>query len=324
MIFGLYSFTNKTIIFQSDNINYYIVNNLKKNIHSNNKNLINICMALDNNQIYSTLVSMVSALENNPKEKNYLVYYILLSYDFNRTNIIKFEKLKSKYKFEINYYFIPRIFNGLSGWRNSQAIYYKLIFPIINPELKRILYLDGDTLIFKDLYDLYNLPFNDKYILGAPAPYHNFPSKFHKNSTIFINVGVSLINIEKIINDKKIFELLDFIIKYSDLFYLKEQDVILYFFSPNIGYLPYKYGIFIIDINVYKRLHFQKKYEEKEIIEAINNPWITHLIFCDPKVWNKNTKSGHKIDYMCKKYQKIFYYYAKKTDYYEEIYKKYM
>ena len=98
-------------------------------------------MALDNNQIYSTLVSMVSALENNCEEKNYLVYYILLSYDFNRENIVKFEKLKNKYKFDINYYFIPRIFNRLRGWHNSQVIYYKLIFPIINPELKRILLL---------------------------------------------------------------------------------------------------------------------------------------------------------------------------------------
>ena len=69
------------------------------------------------------------------------------------------------------------------------------MFPIIYPELKRIIYLDGDTLIFKDLLELYNLPFKNNYILGEPAPFHKFPEKFSKNSTIYINVGVSLINL---------------------------------------------------------------------------------------------------------------------------------
>ena len=50
----------------------------------NSKTIINICMALDNKIIYPTLVSMVSALENNNNEKNILAYYLLLSHDFNK------------------------------------------------------------------------------------------------------------------------------------------------------------------------------------------------------------------------------------------------
>jgi hypothetical protein len=78
-------------------INYFInikKIELKKKFHSlflykedkkvllNNKNLINICMALDNNIIYPTLVSMISALENN--KKNILAYNLLLSDDFKK------------------------------------------------------------------------------------------------------------------------------------------------------------------------------------------------------------------------------------------------
>jgi lipopolysaccharide biosynthesis glycosyltransferase len=47
-----------------------------------NKSLINICIALDNNIIYPTLVSMISALENN--KKNILAYNLLLSDDFKK------------------------------------------------------------------------------------------------------------------------------------------------------------------------------------------------------------------------------------------------
>lgn len=68
--------------------------NINKNFHKmflcqedekmnvKNKSLINICIALDNNIIYPTLVSMISALENN--KKNILAYNLLLSDDFKK------------------------------------------------------------------------------------------------------------------------------------------------------------------------------------------------------------------------------------------------
>ena len=281
-------------------------------------------MALDNNEIYSTLVSIVSALENNDKKNNLLIYYMLLSYDFNKLNIKIFEDLKKKYEVKFNYYIIPPIFNSLTQWHYSHSVYYKLLFPIIHPELKRIIYLDGDTLIFKDLLELYNLPFNNNYILGAPSPIHSFPQNFTKNSTIYVNIGVSLINIEKIIKDNKIFNFLDFLMKNTNSFYLLEQDSILYYFSPNIGYLPYKYGMFLIDINNYKNLNFQKKYNLTEISNAINDPSIIHLVFCDPKVWTPKTKSIFSIPHICQIYQQKFYFYAKKTNYYSKIFNYYM
>ena len=81
-----------------------------KNIILNNINIINICMALDNNIIYPTLVSMTSALENNNNKKNLLVYHLLLSDNFKKENIQIFESLKRNYPVKINYYIIPNIF----------------------------------------------------------------------------------------------------------------------------------------------------------------------------------------------------------------------
>ena len=76
----------------------------KDEYKSNNKSIIYLCMALDNKVIYPTLISMVSALENN-KKGNILVYYLLLSYDFITSNIKIFEDLKNKYEVKINYYY---------------------------------------------------------------------------------------------------------------------------------------------------------------------------------------------------------------------------
>ena len=106
------------------------------NLH--NKNLINICMALDNNIIYPTLVSMTSALENN--KNNILAYNLLLSDDFNKENIQIFESLKIKYSVIINYYIIPDIFSEFKTWSHgTHCHYYKIIIPILFPYLERII-----------------------------------------------------------------------------------------------------------------------------------------------------------------------------------------
>ena len=231
--------------------------------------------------------------------------------------------------FFLYYYFIPKIFFNFSKWRNgTDTIYYKLLIPMIFPNLERMLYLDGDTLIYKDLYELYSLPLFNNYILATPSPIHEWPKNVKLKYNIYVNSGINLINIKKIRQDKKDFKLLYYCSKYSHLFYLPEQDLINYVYKGNIGVLPFKYGIYLYgNIKIFKKFHSDKYtifIKTKDIIEAINNPTIVHLVYCEPKVWSYETKSIFGIDYICKHYQKEFYYFARKTDYYNEIFRKYM
>ena len=199
---------------------------------------------------------------------------------------------------------------------------------MIFPSLERILYLDGDTLIYKDLFELYALPLHNNYILSPPSPLHRMPKNFKLKDSIYVNAGVNLINIKKIRQDKKDFELLYYCSKYSHLFGAPEQDLINYVYRGNIGVLPFKYGIFLYgNITIFKKFHSHKykiPIKAKDIIEALNEPTIVHLVYCVPKVWELRTKSFFGIDYICKYYQKEFYYFASKTDYYSEILRKYM
>jgi len=163
----------------------------------NNKNLMNICMALDNNIIYQTLVSMTSALENN--KNNILSYNLLLSNDFNKENIHIFESLKGNYSVIINYYIIPKIFDNFRAWTHgTHCHYYKIIIPFLFPHLERILYLDSDTLIFKDLSKMYNSNFNHNFILGSQAHDKYIMKRFNIKLKVLVNAGVILFNIKKI------------------------------------------------------------------------------------------------------------------------------
>ena len=87
-----------------------------------------------------------------------------------------------------------------TGW--SQSSFYRILTPFfINAE--RLIHLDGDTLIFQDLYKMYNLNFNDNYILGLYEINSNGLDYLGLNSSIYINAGVALLNLNKMRQGKK-------------------------------------------------------------------------------------------------------------------------
>ena len=293
------------------------------------KNNIQIVMTSDNGGIYPTLVSMASALENNNKKENIINYHLLLSHDFNMEKIEYFESLKEKYDFRINYYIIPDIFNNLKKWRRSTpTVYYKLLIPYIFPDFERIIFFDSDTLIFKDLSEMFNLPFNDNYVLGYPFHTPWIISIKKKHPKIYINAGVLLMNLNKIRNDNKDFELFQYSLSHSRKLLFLEQDAINIIFHKKIGLLPLRYGIYLYgNITEYKKEYAYKLYIKlniKELEKAIEEPSVLHLCCCNPKVWYKKTKHENHFNHICKRFQQEFYFYANKTKYYDEIYNKYM
>ena len=247
-------------IYNIKNYNY-LENILKKNIiykgkrlflykdddTTEKKNEIHISMSIDNNGLYPSLVSIVSALENNNKSKNILIFHLLLSYNFNKNYIKTFDSLKNKYEVKIYYYIIPNIFKKCKSWtKGTRTIYYKLLLPLIMVDLERIIFVDADTLILKDLLEMYNLPFNDNYALGHPFGGVRFIDKFVKNAKYYINVGVMLLNLKKIRNDNKEIELIRFSIENNRNLFFPEQDGLNIVFFKKIGFLPLKYGIYMI------------------------------------------------------------------------------
>jgi lipopolysaccharide biosynthesis glycosyltransferase len=304
----------------------------QKEEYETNKSLIHIAMACDNDKgaIYSTLVSMTSALENNNKEQNLLVYHLLLSNNFDMRKISYFESLKNDYDFILNYFKIPPVFKYIhKKWKNTDTVEYKLLLSLIYPDIPRIIFLDGDTLIFTDISEMYNLEFNDNYLLGYP--YHTADSldKWDPdNFKIYVNGGVLLFNIHKIRKDNMDLKLLLFHgVNYTRTNFF-EQDSLNYIYKNKIGLLPLKYGVYLFgNIEEYKKEYLYKMRIDINLTElenAIENPSIVHLCCCNPKVWYKSTRQEKGFNHICERFQKEFYFYANKTKYYKEIYNTYM
>ena len=192
-----------------------------------------------------------------------------------------------------------------------------------------MIFLDSDTLIFKDLSEMYDLNFNDKYILGFPFHTADSLDGWDKEEfKIYVNGGVLLFNIGEIRRNNIDFKLLLFHQENFRKTHFLEQDSLNYIFKDKIGLLPLKYGVYLFgNIEEYKKVYLPKMRIDMNLTElenAIENPSIVHLCCCNPKVWSKNTRQEKGFNHICHRFQKEFYFYANKTRYYDKIYNSYM
>ena len=207
-----------------------------------NKNIIHITYSLNNNDKYKyiILVSMNSVLLNC-KKTTFIIFHILCSSDFNESSLVIFKSLLNKFShnMEMIFYNMGNHFIHHINPRISQAAYYRLLTPLfINSD--RLIHLDGDTLTFSDLNEMYNLNFNDNYILGIYDILNDGIDYLGIKSEIYINSGVILLGLKKLRDDKKVFEFVNLIDSGKQL-KNEDQTVINYLLYPKIGRLPSKF-----------------------------------------------------------------------------------
>ena len=287
------------------------------------KNIIHVSYSLDDQEVYPTFISMLSGLENCNKD-NFIVYHLLLSHNFNMSYTEIFESLKEKYPVKINYYIIPNIFGSSAKWTaGTDCVYYKILIPLMFPDYNRMIYLDGDTLIRHDILEMYQYPFNDSYILGFPFYMGYVMEKYGiKKPEHYINGGCLLFNIKKIRKDNKDLDLLSLTLKNNSIWRFREQDSINYVFYPKVGFLPLKFGIYMIGSKGYFKSISKYTYSPLNLTEgyeAVEDPSIVHFSCCWPKVWTNGTKNLFKDKDICIRYQNEFYFYANKSKYYKII-----
>ncbi len=306
-----------------------ILSNIYLNKEIKEKKIIHVSMSLNDQYSYIVLVSMESILVNCNKNETFLIFHILCTPDVGKESLMKIKSLMDYYasNLKIIFYGMGNNFNGYKNIRFSQAAYYRLLLPII-VYTDRIIYLDGDTLTITDLAKMYDSNFDNNYVLGVPGiaawGLDYLGIKF-KN---WINDGVLLINSKKIRDDNKCFDLLNITMSGIKLNH-DDNTVVNYALFPYIGNLPAKYGLWNFfdkeDIKKYSSF-LRQKINISEYEEARREPGVIHNVLCNPKPWHFDSNFIEKVttckkrnNCSCIKFHNLWHFYAKKTDYYEEI-----
>lgn len=287
----------------------------EKNLTPEKMGTIPVAMALDDEYTYPTIVAITSVMENKNPETKY-DFYIMHPSGLQDENKGKLKSLEKKYEgCSVNLIDMEGRYSAAnqSGYITTPA-YYRLSLSEILPDIDKVIWLDGDTITFTDLNEMYNINMRSRYYDG----FLDYPNQddFAPMNDHYICSGVMLVNLKSLRNDGILAKFDKFIEKNNGQLAKHDQTVINAVCGIKNGALPAKYGIFNSFLNVddaknyHDILTAKNKYSKEELGKAFEHPAVLHAT---QKPWKSI------IEYGADKWWN----YAEKTDFYDEMMEKY-
>lgn len=279
-------------------------------------NEINICFICDEKYVMPTVVAIKSLFVNRNSERTYYIHILGIALSENSKNTLCCLR-EEDFKIEIMDIEINSQISSLKkeNLHVSTAAIYKFIIPEIFKDYERILYIDSDVIVNKDISSWYDIKFNNTYaavVKDLNAMTYNPPQliKLSLTHSAYFNSGVMLLNLKKLREDNISDKLLDY--RKKGINYFMDQDAFNVIFCENVIYLPIIYNLITsviedFDIKAVNSYYGLTAYDKKEII---NNSFIIH--YASPyKPWEYN-------GVFCTEIWEQYYYLSFK----EELYRK--
>ena len=277
-------------------------------INTSNKFIIPIAYATDNGYTIPTLVSITSLLESIKFNETFYDIYIMISKNFTKDNKIMLKSLTRHYPLQCKVHFINMSDLFIEQKKSPTSMFYRLALPDNLTQIDKIIYLDGDTMVFDDLTELYNINMTDNYILGFLDSLVNALQKYGIKDGVVLNSGVLLMDLKVLRNFNATTKFKQFMQSQDNNVDQDDQTTINYVLQGHLHSLPPKYGMWgftqyghaIFHNNVQR--HWLK-YNETELKEAFEHPAILHYTAGKPfkdndapyneTWWNHANKTGY-------------------------------
>lgn len=220
---------------------------------------VHVAFGIDDKYTEQVLTVMNSVVSNTKEE---VVFHILGSrVEHNKFNIINYGKPNTSI-----------LYGTKPNFHLSIAACNRLFLPTALKDLKKVIYLDVDTVCLGDISELYRYKVN--YIGAVKDPLFIHNAKKNKLTHSYVNTGVMVMNLEGLRD-------IDFIQKCVDVqdkgyvFPLLDQDIINVVLNHDLQHLPKEW-------NVYATIYSETT---TDMMEAREHPKIVH--WCGTrKPWN--------------------------------------
>lgn len=280
------------------------------------ENSIPIAMGLDDGYLYPTIVAMTSVLENANNGREY-DFYIMHPDEFKEESKNKIKSLENKYSScKIKFLNMKSMYKSANDKGHiTTPSYYRLSLSDLLPDLKKIIWLDGDTITFSDLKEMYDIDMTGLCYRGFLDDNVDGVKDFVPENDHVICSGVMLLNLEELRKENMVKRFEDFINQNNDRLIQHDQTTINSVAYKKVDILPAKYGIYnywsLDEAKLKSKVYrYSKGYTEEELESAYLNPVILH---CISKPWKSAEVYGGKL----------WWQYAEKTAFYSEIHEKY-
>jgi lipopolysaccharide biosynthesis glycosyltransferase len=242
---------------------------------------VSIAFICDSHYVIPTSVAITSLICNKNPDTYYDIY--IIAADLSDKEIEKFSEFRgsnadihiikaSLKKFE--YIYTSRYI--------TSATYLKFDLPNLIPDQNKVLYLDGDVIIQKDLSELFEMNIND-YYAGVVKDFIMIDNDLKIKN--YFNAGVMLFNL-KLMRENDSASALFNIVKSADKLEFHDQDCFNIYFHNNVKLLPVIYNFFLQREEKYSLEHINKCFETNysSLNDIKKDSFIIHLVGYD-KPW---------------------------------------
>lgn len=279
--------------------------------------MMNIAISINKKYVNYAIVMLTSLCKNNDE---HIDLYLLHS-ELDKKDFEQFENALTNFDIgviplKIDNSMLPPEAPATEQW--SLEIYYRLFLTEILPDsVDRILYLDCDIIINKNIKDFYNSDFQNAHLIVCRDA-NNTRNQFtetesemfkniYSNPNDYFNSGVLLMNIDTMRNDNICFHTyFEVMNKYGFDLKMPDQDLLNFVHAGKIKYEDYrKYNLFAI---IASRTGVEYEW-------AAEHTAIIH--FAEGKPWNI-------ADHIHTPFENIWWDYAKMTPCYQDLLNNYL
>ena len=254
--------------------------------HQYDDEVIPIIFAADNNYMPCTSVAICSLFENKKPSTKYDVY-VLCPSGINKKYIRLIVKMAARHNSTVNFVNMRDQFSAFRSQIEHISIvtYYRLLLPSLLPQYKKCIWIDGDTIVCRDLSEMFHTDMSNAYIAGVLAPYAGkdpaYAGVLHiGDMRQYVNAGVLVWNLALMRADNlesRFLRLMNVDFKMMD------QDILNVACYGHIKLLPFKYNVMnkVAVPEERRQAVATKLYSEYELQNGFANPVILH--YCDAK-----------------------------------------
>lgn len=247
----------------------------------------NVVINTDDNYIQHCMAMLCSLFENN--KEHYITVHVLMR-DLSDFSKKKIADLAAKYSNKCEFYRVDESpLDGVQFRKQrplSKAAYYRLLLSSVLPQdIDKVLYLDCDIIVLRDLSEIFSIELED-YALAATldnSPYtnqHRLQLQMEADERSFCS-GIMLVNLDYWRKHDSESMLLEYARRYRKEVYLHDQDVLNYLFKKRWFLLPPKWNR-VAYIHICRAYTGYKTFDYKEYREK---PMLIHFAAVGLKPW---------------------------------------
>lgn len=209
---------------------------------------VDIVYITDSRYTPPTMVSMSSAIKNKCPNTTYNFY--IIAQNLTPQDEQALNRLKNLAPETVNIRIIPQTepdlpYENMQRFLQYKVGMHKIYLPQVLKNLNKVIYMDGDTLVLKDLRPLFENEITGVYALAAKdGIFYRFPKEMAEigldKRGFYFNSGVMLYNLELQRQENVVEKLVEYIKTHIDFF--GDQDVLNVVFADKVKLMSYKYN----------------------------------------------------------------------------------